>query len=84
MIEHFRTDASAEGETVTVGGYQSHTDSGLPIAYSEAKWYLLTLDRKCAPWAYERGEPFRSIASLQLLGTFTLASKVPTNLQKNH
>ena len=58
-----------EGETVVVGGYQSHTGTGAQIAYSEAKWFLLTLDRKNAPWAYERGEPFRSIASLELLGT---------------
>ena len=29
----------------------------------------MTLTRATAPWAYARGEPFRTIASLELLGT---------------
>ena len=29
----------------------------------------MELDRKAAPWVYEAGEPFRAIASLELLGT---------------
>ena len=29
----------------------------------------LTLTRATAPWAYARGEPFRTIAALELLGT---------------
>ena len=27
------------------------------------------LTRKTAPWAFERGEPYRTIASLELMGT---------------
>ena len=29
----------------------------------------MVLDRGSAPWAYRRGEPFRSIASLEMLGS---------------
>lgn len=54
VVERFRTDAKAEGETLVVGGYQPHNGAGLPIAAADAKWFLLTLDRKSAPWAYER------------------------------
>lgn len=32
-------------------------------------WFALTLDRKNAPWAYRAGEPFRSIASLELFAS---------------
>ena len=42
----------------------------LPI---DAWWYVLTLDRVSAPWAYRRGEPFRTIASLELFGTLISA-----------
>ena len=32
----------------------------------EARWFSITLNRKNAPWAYVKGEPFRSIATLEL------------------
>lgn len=35
----------------------------------EARWFKVVLDRASAPWAYRRGEPFRVIAALELLGT---------------
>ena len=31
--------------------------------------FFLKLDRRSAPWAFARGEPYRAIASLELLGT---------------
>ena len=68
-IERFRTDAKAEGELVTVGGYQTFDSSGSPIPHDQAKWFFLKLDRRSAPWAFARGEPYRAIASLELLGT---------------
>ena len=34
-----------------------------------ARWFSVTLDRATIPWAYARGDPFRAIASLELLGT---------------
>ena len=33
-----------------------------------APWFMLTLTSKTAPWAFKKGEPFRTIAALELLG----------------
>ena len=35
----------------------------------EARWYSEKLDRKSAPWAFSKGEPFITIAALELYGT---------------
>ena len=35
----------------------------------EAPWFSLELTRATAPWAFVRGEPSRTIASLELLGS---------------
>ena len=35
----------------------------------EARWFSETLDRKNAPWAFSKGEPFRVVAALELYGT---------------
>ena len=63
--EMFRMDAKAEGDKVVIGGWrvkgEGHTQ--------DAEWFSLTLTRATAPWAYSRGEPFRTIAALELLGT---------------
>ena len=66
-IERFRTDAKAEGELVTVGGYQTFRDDGTAIPHEDATWFYLKLDRSSAPWAFV--QPFRAIASLELMGT---------------
>ena len=68
-LERFRTDAKAEGDLVTVGGYQTNDGWGRSIAHSDAKWFYVHLTRKNAPWAFCKGEPFRTIASLELLGS---------------
>ena len=34
----------------------------------EAPWFSVKLARQTAPWAFARGEPFRTIATLELLG----------------
>jgi hypothetical protein len=62
--EVFRLDAKAEGEKVVIGGWRV-TASGRP---RDAEWFSLTLTRATAPWAYARGDPFRTIAALELLG----------------
>jgi hypothetical protein len=69
VIERFRTDAKAEGDHVTVGGYQTGDPYGKTIDHKDAKWFLLTLNKKNAPWAFAKGEPFRAISSLELLGS---------------
>ena len=63
--EAFRMDAKAEGDTVVIGGWR--TAGGLKA--SDAPWFSVQLTRATAPWAFARGEPFRTIASLELLGT---------------
>ena len=68
-IERFRSDAKAEGELVTIGGYETHTEEGAPIEAQEARWFFVKLSKHTAPWAFEKGEPFRAIASLELLGS---------------
>ena len=62
--EVFRLDAKAEGETVAIGGWRCR--DGRPTR--EAKWFAVNLNRRNAPWAFARGEAFRTIASLELLG----------------
>ena len=42
---------------------------GRNIPQKEARWFQCRLDRVSAPWAYRRGEPFRVISALELLGT---------------
>jgi hypothetical protein len=63
MGEVFRLDAKAEGDTVAIGGWKT---SGEAKA-SKAPWFAISLTRVTAPWAFARGEPFRTIASLELL-----------------
>ena len=62
--EVFRFDAKAEGENVAIGGWRCVGAAGT----REAKWFAVKLNRRNAPWAFSRGEAFRTIASLELLG----------------
>jgi hypothetical protein len=61
----FRADAKAEGQLVCVGGWEC-LHSCPP---KKARWFSVRLSRSSAPWAFSRGEPFRSIAALELYGT---------------
>ena len=61
----FRSDAKAEGETVVIGGWCC----GDSRDRSKCRWFSLVLTRVTAPWVFESGEPYRAIASLELLGT---------------
>ena len=62
--ELFRLDAKAEGDDVAVGGWLSRDGA----AVGDAPWFAVRLTRVTAPWAFARGETFRVIASLELLG----------------
>ena len=62
--ELFRLDAKAEGQEVAIGGWLSAEGR----ATKDAPWFAVRLTRKNAAWAFARGEPFRTIASLELLG----------------
>ena len=56
-------DAKAEGEKVVIGGWLSQGGRKT----RDAPWFSLELTRATAPWAFARGEPFRTIAGLELL-----------------
>ena len=62
--ELFRLDAKAEGDEVCVGGWLCQGGRST----QEAPWFSVRLNKRSAPWAFARGEPFRTIASLELLG----------------
>ena len=67
--ERFRTDAKAKGDTVVLGGYQTRDGLGREIRQEHAKWFKVDLDRKNAAWAFAKGEPYKAIASLEVLST---------------
>ena len=62
--EVFRLDAKAEGDTVAIGGWRCR---GVART-KQADWFAVSLNRRNAPWAFQKGEAFRTIASLELLG----------------
>ena len=61
----FRADAKAEGQLVVVGGWECARG----VTASRARWFSLQLDRRNAPWAFSRGEPYRTIAALELFAS---------------
>ena len=71
--ELFRVDAKAEGLKVVLGGWYTGEN---PDPRSAA-WYAVELSPESAPWAYQRGpapgEPFRVIASLELLAVLVVS-----------
>lgn len=62
--ELFRLDAKAEGDVVSIGGWRSKD----AVSTKEAAWISVPPTRKTGPWAFASGEPFRTIATLELLG----------------
>ena len=63
-IDVFRVDAKAAGEEIVIGGWET----GESPDQKKARWFSFHLTRKTAPWAYLRGDPFRNIATLELIG----------------
>jgi len=59
--ELFRLDAKAEGEEVPIG-WRSRDVSRT----RDAPWFAVLLNRRNAPWAFAKGEAFRTIAALEL------------------
>ena len=57
--EVFRMDAKAEGEKIVIGGWRVHCNGDT----RDAEWFSVALTRATAPWAYARGETFRTIAA---------------------
>ena len=76
--EVLRIDAKAEGDLVVIGGWKSQGG----CKTRDGPWFSLELTRKTAPWAFERGEPFRTIASLELIASLVgLMILVPQEVQ---
>ena len=50
---------------MVVGGWEC-LGGGRP---GGARWFSVTLDRKTAPWAFSKGEPFKVVAALELYAT---------------
>ena len=63
--EIFRTDAKAEGSTVVVGGWEVIGGELTP----DSRWFSVQLSVDSAPWAFHRGQPFKTISALELFGT---------------
>ena len=74
--EMIRVDAKAEGMTVPVAGWRS---DGLADTIS-ASWFGPTLTKANAPWVFAKGEPFRVVATLELLAlTIGIIVLIPAN-----
>ena len=63
-VDIFRVDAKAAGEDIVIGGWET----GAAPDTESAKWFSFRLNRRVAPWAYLKGDPFRNIATLELIG----------------
>ena len=63
--EVFRTDAKAEQESVTIGGWESRGG----VSTKMARWFSLRISKEEAPWLFHKGHGSRTIASSELLGT---------------
>ena len=65
--EKFRVDAKAEADLIVIGGWEIPASGRT----EDARWFSIVLNRRNAPWAYLKGEPFRNIASLELVAVLT-------------
>ncbi len=66
-VEPFRVDARADGELIGVGGWRPARFEDGSIDKASSRWFSIQLSRSSAPWAYDKGEAFRTIASLEAL-----------------
>ncbi len=66
--EPFRIDASAEGSYIGVGGWLPVRNSAGQLDKSLSPWFSFVLDSSSAPWAYYKGLPYKTIASLEAVG----------------
>ena len=64
-VEFFRTDAKAEGNTMVIAGWAC-SDASDP---RKCRWFSEELTHLEAPQFFMSGEPYRAIASLELLAT---------------
>ena len=74
-----RVDAKAEGDSVAVGGWCPTPGAGGTPSTWASPWFAVTLSKGNAPWAYEKGEPYKTISSLELFATLLgiIAFEIP-------
>lgn len=66
LDRYFKADAKAEGEEVSIGGFEVRGNDNL----KQCRWFAYRLNRAVAPWAYVKsGEAYRTIASLELFAS---------------
>ena len=65
----FRVDAKADGNDVVIGGWEPHCDENGAPCTQKSRWFAIRLTPQSAPWAFWRGEPYKAISALELLGT---------------
>jgi len=65
----FRVDAKAEGNDVVIGGWLPALSPDGEIVKEKSKWFAVSLNPTSAPWAFDRGLPFKVISALELLAT---------------
>ena len=64
-----RVDAKAEGNMVAIGGWRPTHDAGGKVSPHLSPWFAVELSQETAPWAFEKGLPYKTISSLELLAT---------------
>ena len=65
----FRVDAKADGQDVAIGGWMPHRDGCGAVIKERSPWFAARVTPANAPWAFDRGEPFKAISALELLAT---------------
>jgi hypothetical protein len=80
-----RVDAKAEGNMVAIGGWRPTHDAGGQVRPHLSPWFAIELSQASAPWAFEKGLPYKTISALELLAT-TLSLIVfgPSLLPQDH
>jgi hypothetical protein len=63
----FRVDAHADEEEVGIGGWLPAADQDGIVRTAGSRWFSVRLTRDNAPWAFHRGQPFKTIAALEAL-----------------
>ena len=64
-----RVDARAVGSVIGIGGWAPVVREDGSVDKAASPWFMLELKKETAPWAYEKGEPYRSIMALELFAT---------------